>query len=171
MIKSTIIVIVSALMLSCECRTPVLTSSSMNETMGPDTIAGYYKTVIEEDQSGACELSVEIYKTQAGYGYRFKSDVRDTIGEVSLIRDDRDEVYLVFEGLPWDSYEGDITDEMGDTSEGVIGTDSMEVPVGVDAFCLDDTLVIQNYGNATNSYNKIGECDRKYIYLIRQHHQ
>ena len=49
-------------------------------------------------------------------------------------------------------------------------TDSkqLEIPVGIGANYATDTLTIQNYGNAMNSYTKISECGRKYIQLIKK---
>ena len=31
----------------------------------------------------------------------------------------------------------------------------------------NDTIVIQNYGNAMNKYNYFNSCDKKYIYFVR----
>jgi hypothetical protein len=44
----------------------------------------------------------------------------------------------------------------------------METPVDIGATYVKDTLTIQNYGNAMNSYTKIEECGRKYIQLIKK---
>lgn len=38
----------------------------------------------------------------------------------------------------------------------------------VSGHILQDTIIIQNYGNSMNEYTKINGCEEKYIYLVKQ---
>ena len=74
---------------------------------------------------------------------------------------------MVLEGIKWDEYEGDISNEEENDSV----SDSkpeLEIPIGIDASYVKDTLTIQNYGNSMNSYTKISKCGEKYIQLIKK---
>ncbi|MEN2402025.1 hypothetical protein GKZ90_0019705 [Flavobacterium sp. MC2016-06] len=122
-----------------------------------ESIEGVYR-------SNECELSVVITKTKDGYDYLLKTSQRKVKGKASFTKSESGENYLTLEGIKWDEYEGDISQEDETDS---IPTKELEIPVGIDASYVKDTLTIQNYGNAMNSYTKISECGSKYIQLIK----
>ncbi|WP_244248529.1 hypothetical protein [Flavobacterium foetidum] len=72
----------------------------------------------------------------------------------------------MLEGIQWDEYEGDISNE--EENDTISQTKEIEIPVGIGASYVRDTLTIQNYGNSMNSYMKISECGLKYIQLIKK---
>lgn len=116
--------------------------------------------------SNECELSVEITKTKNGFAYFLQTSQRKLKGKATFTKNKSGESYVVLEGIKWDDYEGDISNqEENDT----IPSKELEIPVGIDASYVKDTLTIQNYGNAMNSYTKISECGSKYIQLIKKH--
>jgi hypothetical protein len=125
-----------------------------------ESIEGIYKTA-------ECDISIEITKTKDGYQYFLKTNLRKLKGKATFSKNESGEKYLVLEGIQWDEYEGDISNQENESI-----TESqpkeLEIPVGIDANYVKDTLTIQNYGNSMNSYTKISECGLKYIQLIKK---
>jgi hypothetical protein len=136
------------------------TEISLQINKNEESIEGIYKT-------SECDISIEITKTKDGYQYFLKTNLRKVKGKATFSKNDSGEKYLVLEGIQWDEYEGDISNQENDSI-----TESepkeLEIPVGIDASYVKDTLTIQNYGNAMNSYTKISECGEKYIQLIKK---
>lgn len=116
-----------------------------------------------------CDLSVQITKTKEGYTYFLQTSARKLKGKASISQNEAGEKYVTLEGIQWDDYEGDISneDETDSVSNRETTAKAIEIPVGIDASYVKDTLTIQNYGNSMNSYTKISECGAKYIRLIK----
>lgn len=134
-----------------------------------ESIEGFYETKPEPDNTDECTISVEIKKGKSGYTYFLKTKLRKLKGIASFTKNESGEKYITLEGIKWDDYEGDISNEDSDSiSDSKTDTKQLEIPVGIDTSYVKDTLTIQNYGNAMNSYTKISECDRKYIELIKK---
>lgn len=133
-----------------------------------ESIAGIYKTQHEADNSDDCDISVEITKVKDGYIYFLKTKTRKIKGKVSITTEKSGEKYVTLDGIKWDEYEGDISDEDENDSISKTTSKKLEIPVGIDASYVKDTLTIENYGNSMNSYTKISECGRKYIQLIKK---
>lgn len=112
-----------------------------------------------------CTISLIISKIKTDYNYILKTSIRTLKGKANYTQNSSGEKYLVLEGIQWDEYEGDISNEEENDS---IPRKELEIPVGIDALYVKDTLTIQNYGNAMNSYTKISECGEKYIQLIKK---
>lgn len=119
--------------------------------------------------SDECDLSVKITKAKDGYAYFLQTNARKLNGKVTIAQNESGEKYLTLEGIQWDDYEGDISneDETDSVSNPETTAKPIEIPVGIDASYVKDTLTIQNYGNSMNSYTKISECGAKYIRLIK----
>ncbi|KQB41145.1 hypothetical protein [Flavobacterium aquidurense] len=135
-----------------------------------ESVEGVYETQSEPGSSSDCKISVEIIKTKNGYTYFLKTKLRKLKGKATFSTNESGEKIIVLKGIEWDEYEGDISREEGNDSIAESETDSkqLEIPVGIGASYATDTLTIQNYGNAMNSYTKISECGRKYIQLIKR---
>jgi hypothetical protein len=116
-------------------------------------------------QSDECNISLIISKIKNEYQYVFKTNFRTLKGKATYSHSSSGENYLTLEGIQWDEYEGDISNENENDS---IPAKELEIPIGIDALYVKDTLTIQNYGNAMNSYTKISECGLKYIQLIKK---
>lgn len=125
------------------------------ETYSKDEIEGTYN-------ANGCDLSLIISKIKSDYQYVFKTNVRTLKGKATYSKNSSGEKYIALEGIQWDEYEGDISNENDSTSQ-----KELEIPIGIDALYTRDTLTIQNYGNAMNSYTKISECGLKYIQLTK----
>lgn len=132
-----------------------------------ESIEGLYKTQQDPNSTDECEISLEIAKIKRDYVYFLKTKLRKVKGKATFSTNESGEKYIVLEGIKWDDYEGDIsnedeTDSISDSKE------ALEIPVGIDASYVKDTITIQNYGNSMNSYTKISECGSKYIQLIKK---
>ncbi|MCR4033146.1 MULTISPECIES: hypothetical protein [Flavobacterium] len=139
-----------------------VTESSKTDTLSivansKDEIEGTYK-------AADCDLSIIISKIKNDYQYVFKTNLRTLKGKATYSKSSSCENYITLEGIQWDEYEGDISNEDENDS---IPKKELEIPVGIDALYIKDTLTIQNYGNAMNYYTKISECGLKYIQLIK----
>lgn len=133
-----------------------------------ETIEGIYETKPEEGSSDECKITLEITKTKTGYSYFLKTKTRKLKGIANFTKENSGEQYLILEGIKWDEYEGDISEEDESDSISESKPKELEIPVGIDASYAKDTLTIQNYGNSMNSYTKLSECGRKYIQLIKK---
>lgn len=135
-----------------------------------ESIEGFYETKDDPDNTGECAISVEITKEKDGYLYFLQTKLRKLKGKATFTANESGEKYLVLEGIKWDEYEGDISneEETDSISDSNTASKELEIPVGIGAGYVKDTLTIQNYGNAMNSYTKISECGRKYIQLIKK---
>ncbi|WP_343696008.1 hypothetical protein [Flavobacterium sp.] len=133
-----------------------------------NVIEGIYETQAEENNSDDCAISLKMTKTKDGYSYFLKTKTRQLKGIATFTTEESGEKYLVLEGIKWDEYEGDIShEEEENDSIASLEKPELEIPVGITAGYVKDTLTIQNYGNSMNSYTKLSECGRKYIRLIK----
>ncbi|MBB4801006.1 hypothetical protein HNP37_001045 [Flavobacterium nitrogenifigens] len=130
--------------------------NTVKEQLSKDEIEGTYK-------ADGCDLSVIISKIKNDYQYTFKTSIRTLKGKATYSKNNSGEKYVTLEGIKWDEYEGDLSNESDSVSQ-----KELEIPVGIDALYTKDTLTIQNYGNSMNSYTKISECGLKYIQLIKK---
>lgn len=156
------------LILSCHQKTEKVfeenatkTVAVANENLAPsikDSISGTYISKTED-----CNISLTISKDKKDYKYTFTTPNRSLKGKAIFSQNRSGEKFISLEGIQWDEYEGDISNEENDS----IPAKELEIPVGIDALYVKDTLTIQNYGNAMNSYTKISECGLKYIQLIK----
>jgi len=128
-----------------------------------DEIEGIYT-------SEECDIYLKITKDKNGYVYFLKTSARKVNGKAVFAKQESGENYLTLEGLKWDDYEGDISneEENDSISESKTPAKEIEIPIGIDAYYVKDTLTIQNYGNAMNSYTKLSECGLKFIQLIKK---
>jgi biopolymer transport protein ExbD len=146
---------------------PVVAKNSTKNTVTlhykkkDESIVGLYSATAESGTD--CHISIAITATKKGYLYLLKTDSRNVKGKATVTINASGEKYITLEGLQWDEYEGDISNEE-DTNR----TKTVEIPIGIDASYIKDTLTIQNYGNAMNYYTKISECGAKYIQLVKK---
>ena len=137
-----------------------LISTNKSIPMLPNNLVGVYK-VAEEDQ---CAMSITISKSKGEYVYHFKSSTRNLNGKVTFSRSlNENLVYINFYGIEWDEDSGDVTKDDDDEDSSA----DRVLPTVVQGLLSDGKITIQNTGNAMNRYVKIGECDLKYINLIR----
>ena len=102
---------------------------------------GTYKT--NDPQS--CPMEITITYQSDGYHYKIVTSAKKKEGRVKITKMDK-EIYMSFVGL--------------------LGKQPKTV---VEGQYMDNSIVIQNYGNAMNKYLVFSECDAKYIELLRVH--
>jgi hypothetical protein len=90
--------------------------------------------------TAVCALAITI--TQQGKGYRFRTGEKQ--GAVRIDRDGAD-TYFTFVGLK-----------------------GANPAIDIEAAWADSALLIQNYGNSMNPYQRFEQCDAKYLTLRRQ---
>jgi hypothetical protein len=139
--------------------TQTLIDSNKNE----DPVAGIYATIMDSNNANDCKLIIELVKSQGNYLFTLKTNSRNVKGKAKLVTNQSGEKYVVLEDIPWDEYEGDISNE-----EDTMRTKEIEIPKGIDFLYDKDTLTIQNYGNTMNYYTKLGECGAKFIQLVKK---
>ncbi|MBL3658890.1 hypothetical protein [Fulvivirga sediminis] len=86
-----------------------------------------------------CQFVIDI----SGSDYHVKTTEREIKGSIE-IKENEDEMYLLFKGFVGDDPEEEI---VGKYEEG--------------------TIIIQNYGNSVNPYTRLNECSDKYLVLER----
>jgi len=175
--KITAVFVLALLVLACNNKPkPAIEKDASTSKVSLQTntnekvIEGIYETHPESENSDECKISIEITKTKTGYSYFLKTKLRKLKGIATLTTNESGEKIIALEGIEWDEHEGDISHEEENDSIADSGTNSQElkIPVGIGASYTKDTLTIQNYGNAMNSYTKLSECGRKYIQLIKK---
>jgi len=139
-----------------------------NDTIAAPEIAKTDESLKGVYKADGCDISIEITETKDGYHYFLKTNLREVKGKATFSKNESGEQYVVLEGIKWDEYEGDISNEEESDSISESEPKELEIPVGIGATYVKDTLTIQNYGNAMNSYTKISECGLKYIQLIKK---
>ena len=128
-----------------------------------DPIEGIYTAVVDSNNADDCKLTIELVQSNGKYKFTLKTNSRNIKGKANFVTNESGEKYIVLEDIPWDEYEGDISNE-----EDSMKTKEIEIPKGIDFLYNKDTLTIQNYGNAMNYYTKLGECGAKYIQLVKK---
>jgi hypothetical protein len=170
--KISLVIFATTILLSCnKTKTTVEKSDSQSKKAvefytNKETLEGVYETQTEPDNTEECRISVEIIKTENGYSYSLKTKLRNLKGIATFTKNESGEKYIVLEGIKWDEFEGDISNE--EENDSISESKELKIPIGIDASYVKDTLTIQNYGNAMNSYTKLSECGRKYIELIKK---
>ena len=110
---------------------------------------GVYKVIsISNDGSPPCNLSLTLKEDT----YEFKG-VTTAKGKYSL-GNEGSEKFIIFLGLKYGETDDRYQNEDRDVSGSV----------------LQDTIIIQNYGNSINDFITLRACDEKYIYLVRNKH-
>ena len=128
-------------------------------------ISGYYEEVDDEqteELNEGCGISVNIKRNTKGFSYYLKTSDRRYRGKITLVNISDDKYGIVFEGTKYAEYEGDLSQKTVDDN-----AKKTNSPVGVGGELQQDTITIQNYGNAMNYYVQIGGCQVKYLRLVR----
>jgi hypothetical protein len=99
---------------------------------------------------------VELIITKDGneYKYEMTTSYKKQEGKISFSNNPE---YFTLEGIKWASWYNDESHM------------ELSVPEGVDVKIDDNTLFIQNYGNADNNYKIFDDIDDKYINLIKKY--
>jgi len=132
----------------------------------PTNIGGNYKTQANDStDSSPCEVAIKITKNKDAYFYELKTKSHNYKGNVTFNRDmDANELYITLKGIKWSEYSGD----KSNPNKKVKTEKPKDTIADVEGVYSENEITIQNDGNAMNSYNVLGECDRKYIRLVKE---
>ncbi|MDU1893052.1 MAG: hypothetical protein E6767_20440 [Dysgonomonas sp.] len=138
-----------------QVKTELNNKQPLSDSNQKESIEGRYRN----SEETACQLLLDIIKSENGYLYKLQ--VKDHLyeGEVT-ISDDGDEKYVILEGIPWVKNIGMLNgDSDPDEIEGI-------PTYGLEIYWGDNEKVLQNYGNSMNYYVKL-DCDEKYIKFVK----
>lgn len=115
-----------------------------------------------KDELTGCKINLTLFYTNNQLKYKLKTNTRElTDNATLLLNEEKNGYYITFENIEYSEYLGAL-DEEGNTSEA-----NLALPQDVEGVLYKNEITIQNGGNAMNYYVKLGECDVKYIHLIR----
>jgi len=125
-------------------------------------IEGNYtlKQVLEQETD--CKIFLSLFYKNGVLKYDMETNTRKLSGNAEIdLNERKDGYYITFKNIEWSEYLGAIDTE-NETSE-----KDMPLPEDIQGVLYKDEITIQNTGNAMNYYVKLGECDMKYIHLIK----
>ena len=124
----------------------------------PNNITGVYK--IKSIHKEKCKIRLNIIKEKDNYRYEMTINKKPYKGSVRFMRKNENNEHLLFlelEGFRW-----------AENEDYNSSTPASKSTYGLDGYWDDGTISIQNYGNATNHYIKISDCDLKFIDLVKE---
>lgn len=123
-------------------------------------IAGNY---ILENKDTDCKFNLRLYYKNDQLFYQLNTHTRKLTDKAEIeLNEKKDGYYITFNNIEWSENEGALNDD-GEQIDKEIA-----LPTAVQGVLYKNEITIQNTGNAMNYYVKIGECDLKFIHLIRQ---
>ena len=123
-------------------------------------IEGNY--TLKKDVVTDCEIILSLFFKNEVLRYNMETNTRKLSGNAKIeLNENKNGYYITFKNIEWSEYLGAIDTE-GETSE-----EDLPLPQEIQGVLYKDEITIQNTGNAMNYYVKIGECDMKYIHLIK----
>lgn len=139
------------------------------ENKNKDTAAGMLfdvkgTYVLEEDQS-SCKIVLNIDAVNKQYKYKLETNTRNLQGAIDFkLNEKGDGYYVALKNIEWSEYEGAI--KFGENGEQI--DNGLALPQDIEGILFKNELSIQNSGNAMNYYVVLGECDLKYIHLVKR---
>lgn len=123
-------------------------------------IEGNY--TLKQDVVTDCKIFLSLFYKKGVLKYNMETNTRELSGNAKIdLNEKKDGYYITFKNIEWSEYLGAIDTE-GETSE-----EDLPLPQDIQGVLYKDEITIQNSGNAMNYYVKIGECDVKYIHLVK----
>jgi len=123
-------------------------------------IAGNY---ILENNDTDCKFNLRLYYKNDQLFYQLHTNARKLTDKAEIeLNEKKDGYYITFNNIEWSENEGALDDDGEQIDKEIV------LPTTVQGVLYKNEITIQNTGNAMNYYVKIGECDLKFIRLIRQ---
>ena len=124
-------------------------------------IAGDY--LLQSDDT-SCKMELNINSDENQFNYQLKTNTRQLHGDVIITPNEkRDGYYITLKDIEWSEYEGAVNFDEDTIQE----QEDIALPREVQGVLYENEITIQNTGNAMNYYVKFGECDLKYIQLVK----
>jgi len=146
--KFSVIILMAVFCVSCNNVANKKTSADVKDSVAqkapakaslPD-ISGVYRL-----PENGCDLVITFIKSGDGFKYYIKGSHLDVEGK-AVLSVEEDTYYITFDGP----------------------TGGKNKPNDVSGVYKDNTLTIQNYGNAQNQYNYFEDCQDKYLEFKKQ---
>jgi hypothetical protein len=100
-----------------------------------------YSGTYKSSDGGACNISVIVSKQNGNYVYKIEDQGVEYSGNL-MVENQDGEIYFTFDGKIEDN-----------------------APKTISGKLVENSIMIQNYGNAMNEYNFFKKCDSKFIEL------
>lgn len=142
--------------------TPIATQKMINPEDAPTlfNIEGNYN--IEENESD-CKMQLELYYKNKQLHYQLVTNTKKYADKAILeLNEKKDGYYITFKNIEWSEDEGALDNE----GEPIVKERTL--PQDIQSVMYKNEITIQNSGNAMNYYIKIGDCDLKFIKLIKK---
>ncbi|WP_162817982.1 hypothetical protein U0035_02250 [Niabella yanshanensis] len=125
-------------------------------------IAGDY--ILESDHT-SCKMELNINSNKNQFNYRLKTNTKQLQGDVIITPNEKqDGYYITLKDIEWSEYEGAVNFDEEEVKE----QEDIALPQEVQGVLYENEITIQNTGNAMNYYVKFGDCDLKYIHLVKK---
>jgi len=135
---------VSSLLFSCNNQNTENKEENISDSAAKvETSTSDYSGTYKADEP-ACTISITLSKSGEQYTYSIAEDKKQYTGNLS-IEDSNGDIYFTFGS------------EIGENKAGSLSAKYEE-----------NTLTIQNYGNAMNEFHFFKQCDLKYIVFTKQ---
>jgi len=123
-------------------------------------IEGNY--TLKQDVVTDCKIFLSLFYKDGVLEYNMETNTRKLSGDAKIdLNEKEDGYYITFKNIEWSEYLGAIDNEGEESQE------DLPLPQDIQGVLYKDEITIQNSGNAMNYYVKLGECDVKYIHLIK----
>ena len=142
--------------------TPIVTQKDTNADDAPTLfkIEGNY--IVEENES-SCKLELKLYYKNKQLYYQLVTNTKKYADKAEIeLNEEKDGYYITFKNIEWSENEGALDDE-GEPIDKEI-----TLPQDIQGVMYKNEITIQNSGNSMNYYVKIGDCDLKFIRLIKK---
>jgi hypothetical protein len=124
-------------------------------------ITGDY--LLQSDDT-SCKIELNIKSNNNEFTYQLKTNTRQLHGDVMITPNEkRDGYYITLKNIEWSEYEGAVNFD----EDAIQEQEDIVLPREVQGVLYENEITIQNTGNAMNYYVKFGECDLKYIHLLK----
>lgn len=116
-----------------------------------------------ENKEADCKIHLKLYYLNDQLKYTIKTNTRQISSKARISLNEREDgYYITFEDIEWSEYLGVVDPEDENPNE------DLPLPQDISGALYANEISIQNSGNSMNYYVLLGECDVKYIHLIRE---
>ena len=117
-----------------------------------------------EDNDYGCELNLTLFYENNKLKYKLITGTRELSDDVEIeLNEEKNGYYITLTNIEWSECKMIEYDAENDEQ---IDSD-LPLPVGIQGSLYQNEIIIQNTGNSMNYYVQLGECDLKYIRLIK----
>ena len=133
------------------------------QSTGKKTLFPIEGTYVIENNGASCKMSLVLSYKADQLVYKLTTNTRTLTDKAEIeLNEHKDGYYLTLKNMEWSENEGALNDEGEPTDPDIT------LPTEIQGALDKNQITIQNAGNSMNYYIQIGECDLKYIHLIKK---